>query len=86
MVSLGEGRALTEVAMLEASLAEAWLESGYEWAAVNFNAMLREQSLDAAGTLTEDLQHQVREYWIFRHDPRMGNPTWYLAGIQQANG
>lgn len=84
MTSLGEGRALTEVAMLDAELADVWRESGYEWTAVRFDAMLREQSLDAAGALSEDIRNQVREYWIFRHDPRLGDPTWFLAGIQQA--
>lgn len=84
MASLGEGRALTEVAMLNAELADVWPESGYEWAAVSFDAMLREQSLDAAGALTEDIRHEVREYWIFRHDPRLEDSTWFLAGIQQA--
>jgi predicted lipid-binding transport protein (Tim44 family) len=84
MASLGEGRALTEVAKLNADIAEAWHESGYEWAAVGFAAMLREQSLDATGALTEDIQHEINEIWIFRHDPRMDDPTWFLAGIQQA--
>ena len=84
MTALGEGRALTEVAMLNAELADVWPESGYEWAAVSFDAMLREQSLDAAGALTEDIRHEVREYWIFRHDPRLEDSTWFLAGIQQA--
>jgi predicted lipid-binding transport protein (Tim44 family) len=81
--SLGDERALTEVAMLHAELADVWTESGYEWAAVRFDAMLREQSLDASGALTEDIRHEVREYWIFRHDPRIEDPTWFLAGIQQ---
>jgi predicted lipid-binding transport protein (Tim44 family) len=84
MASLGEGRALTEVATLHADIAEAWHESGYEWAAVDFAAMLREQSLDATGALTNDIQHEINEIWIFRHDPRLADPTWFLAGIQQA--
>ena len=84
MMSRGEGRALTEVTTLNADIAEAWLESGYEWAAVSFQAMVSEQSLDGTGALTEDTQHQISEIWIFRHDPRTGDPTWFLAGIQQA--
>lgn len=84
MTPLGEGRALTEVTTLNAEIAKAWLESGYEWAAVSFQAMLNEQSLDGTGALTEDTQHEISEIWIFRHDPRTGDPTWFLAGIQQA--
>ncbi|HXH64635.1 MAG TPA: TIM44-like domain-containing protein [Mariprofundaceae bacterium] len=84
MATLGEGRALTEVATLDAGIAEAWHESGYAWAAVNFRAMLREQSLDASGALTGDIRNEINEIWIFRHDPRTGDPTWFLAGIQQA--
>ena len=86
MAALGEGRALTEVTMLQARLADSWMESGYAWAAVSFEAMLHEQSLDASGVLTEDIRQQVQEYWIFRRDPRQEDLTWFLAGIQQVNG
>jgi predicted lipid-binding transport protein (Tim44 family) len=84
MAALGEGRALTEVTTLHGEIAEAWQESGYEWAAVAFRAMLREQGLDASGALSEDVRHEIGEIWIFRHDPRTDDPTWFLAGIQQA--
>jgi len=26
----------------------------------------------------------MHETWIFRHAPNADDPTWYLAGIQQA--
>lgn len=83
MTALGEGRALTEVATLQADIAEAWRESGYDWAAVHFRAWLHEQGLDASGALSEDVRHEIGEIWIFRHDPRTDDPTWFLAGIQQ---
>jgi predicted lipid-binding transport protein (Tim44 family) len=85
MTALGEGRALTEVTTLQAEIAEVWPESGYEWAAVSFRAMLREQGLDASGALSENVSHEIGEIWIFRHDPRTDDPTWHLAGIQQAS-
>ena len=74
----------TEVAMLEASIVETWLESNLEWVAVDFNALLKEETLSKAGEVLETENNQVNETWIFQHDPRSEDPTWYLAGIQQA--
>lgn len=76
----------TEVATLEASFSDSWIESDLEWVAVEFAAMLREQSLDEHGTAIEDRNSEVHEIWIFRHEPKSDDPTWYLAGIQQLNG
>jgi len=75
----------TEVATLNAEITDGWIESDLEWVAVNFTAMLREQTLDDAGTMVEDLAAEVNETWIFQHDPKSDNPIWYVAGIQQAN-
>jgi len=74
----------TEVATLNAELADSWVESDLEWVAVNFTAMLREQTLDASGTTLDDQTAEVNEVWIFQHAPKSDDPTWYLAGIQQA--
>ena len=75
----------TEVATLNADIADSWMESDFEWVAVNYTAMLREQTLDSEGTPTGDNTTEVNEVWIFRHAPQSDDPTWYLAGIQQAN-
>ncbi|RLL52277.1 Tim44 domain-containing protein [Mariprofundus sp. EBB-1] len=74
----------TDVATLNAEIADSWMESDLEWVAVNYTAMLREQTLDSEGTTTGDNTTEVNEVWIFRHAPQSDDPTWYLAGIQQA--
>jgi len=74
----------TEVTTLDAGMADAWIESDLEWAAVHFNAMLREQRLDDSGQVIEQSDSEMHETWIFRHDPNADDPTWYLAGIQQS--
>jgi predicted lipid-binding transport protein (Tim44 family) len=75
----------TEVATLNAEIADSWIESDLEWVAVNYTAMLREQTLDDNGSPIEDETTEVNEIWIFQHNPQSENPTWYLAGIQQVN-
>ena len=72
----------TEVATLNAEIADAWMESDLEWVAVNFTAMLREQTQNQTGN-NDDISTEVNEVWIFRHAPQSDDPTWYLAGIQQ---
>jgi len=69
---------------LHAEIADSWIESDLEWAAVHFTAMLREQSQDSNGQVQEDATGETHETWIFRHDPAADDPIWYLAGIQQA--
>lgn len=73
----------TEVTTLHAVIGDAWIELDQEWVAVQFDAMMREQAMDSDGQVTERDEHEVRETWIFRHDPKSGDPTWFLAGIQQ---
>ncbi len=73
----------TEVGLLEASIADAWIEQDAEWVSVHFRAMLREKTLDEQGRATEDTTAEVNEIWHFRHQPGSDDPTWYLAGIQQ---
>jgi predicted lipid-binding transport protein (Tim44 family) len=75
----------TEVATLNAEIADSWIESNLEWVAVNYTAMLREQTLDDSGSAVEDETTEVNEIWIFQHNPQSEDPTWYLAGIQQVN-
>jgi len=74
----------TEVATLNAEIADSWIESDMEWVAVNYTAMLREKTLDTSGSTLEDHAAEVNEVWIFQHAPNSDDPTWYLAGIQQA--
>ena len=73
----------TEVATLNAEIADSWIESDLEWVAVNYTAMLREQQTDHTGATVEDQSTEVNEVWIFQHAPNSDDPTWYLAGIQQ---
>jgi len=75
----------TEVATLNAEIADSWIESDLEWVAVNYTAMLREQTLDDSDSPIEDETTEVNEIWIFQHNPQSEDPTWYLAGIQQVN-
>jgi predicted lipid-binding transport protein (Tim44 family) len=75
----------TEVATLDAEIADSWIESDLEWVAVNYTAMLHEQTLDESGNSIEDETAEVNEIWIFQHAPQSKDPTWYLAGIQQVN-
>ncbi|ATX81604.1 putative lipid-binding transport protein, Tim44 family [Mariprofundus ferrinatatus] len=75
----------TEVATLNAEIADSWIESDLEWVAVNYNGLLREQTMDHTGATVEDQTAEVNEVWIFQHAPNSEDPTWYLAGIQQAH-
>jgi len=75
---------VTEVATLNAEIADSWIESDLEWVAVNYTAMLREKTLDDSGSTLDDQAAEVNEVWIFQHAPKSEDPTWYLAGIQQA--
>jgi len=79
------GKNHTEVATLNAEIADSWIESDLEWVAVNYTAMLREQTLDDSGATVNDQTAEVNEVWIFQHAPKSDDPTWYLAGIQQAS-
>jgi len=74
----------TEVGMLDASIVETWIESDLEWVAVDFNALLKEETMNNAGEMIASEDTHMNEKWIFQHDPRSQDPTWYLAGIQQA--
>ncbi|MDQ6964960.1 MAG: TIM44-like domain-containing protein, partial [Mariprofundales bacterium] len=44
----------TEVVTLEANLLNSWIEAGREWAAVEFTAMIKEQTSTADGSLLDD--------------------------------
>ena len=77
MESLGDTINKTEVATLNAEIMDSWVVSNLEWAAVHFTAMIKEEE-DGIETAS----HEVQEHWIFQHDPKSEDPTWYLAGIQ----
>jgi predicted lipid-binding transport protein (Tim44 family) len=83
--ALGDASNHTDVTMLQAEIADAWVESDYEWVAIHFNALLKEDSFNAQGETTESQTHEANETWIFRHAPQSDDPTWYLAGIQQGH-
>ncbi len=74
----------TEVVTLNAAIDDAWVENDMEYVAVAFDAALRERTLDAAGNTIESQDRTVREIWVFAHDPTSSDPTWHLAGIEQA--
>ncbi len=74
----------TEVSLLNARIEDSWIESSLEWVAVHYTAMLKEETLDHSGSIIESENSQVNEVWIFQHRPNSKDPTWYLAGIQQA--
>jgi len=84
MQSLGKDQTRTEVGMLEASLIDSWIESDNEWVAIQFHAMLKEEVFNSTAQAIESAAHEMHETWIFRHTPNSDDPTWYLAGIQQA--
>jgi len=84
MKRIGDNKTRTEIGMLDAEIAETWVESGMEWVAVHFQAKLKEETLNMAGAVIETENTDVNEIWIFQHTPNSDDPTWYLAGIQQA--
>jgi len=84
MARIGDNKTKTEIGMLEANIAETWLESDLEWVAVHFQAKLKEETFNMAGAVVEIENTDVNEIWIFQHNPNNDDPTWYLSGIQQA--
>jgi len=85
MQELGKDQTHTEVGMLEASMIDSWVEQDDEWVAIAFHAMLKEETLDNNAQSIESQAHEMNETWIFRHTPNSDDPTWYVAGIQQAS-
>lgn len=83
LLELGNTTTKTEVGMLNAEIADTWIESDLEWVAVHFTAMIKEETLDAEGKSSKNASHEANEYWMFQHDANSDDPTWYLAGIQQ---
>ncbi|MDQ6975092.1 MAG: Tim44-like domain-containing protein [Mariprofundaceae bacterium] len=73
----------TEVAMLDARLVDAWLESDQDWVSVHFTVMMKEETLLENTESVQESSSEVNEIWTFSHDPSGEDPTWYLAGIQQ---
>ncbi|MDQ6953508.1 MAG: Tim44-like domain-containing protein [Mariprofundaceae bacterium] len=83
MNALGETKTQTDIAMLNADMLNTWIESDYEWVAVKFSALLKEDTLASTGEILESDSNNLDETWIFRHAQQSDDPTWYLAGIQQ---
>jgi len=85
MNALGDTQTKTDIAMLNAEMLDTWIESDYEWVAVKFSALLKEDTLAMTGEVLESDSNDLDETWIFRHPQQSDDPTWYLAGIQQAS-
>ncbi|MDX8409933.1 MAG: TIM44-like domain-containing protein [Mariprofundales bacterium] len=79
----GDQQHQTEVVTLEGKIVDSWIESGREWAAVAFTAMMKEQTRSDDGGLLQDESQRVQEVWTFCHDQDSKDPTWYVAGIAQ---
>ncbi len=84
MKRIGDNKTRTEIGALDAEIVETWIESGMEWVAVHFQAKLKEETLNMAGAVVDTENTDTNEIWIFQHTPNSDDPTWYLAGIQQA--
>ena len=84
MARIVDNKTKTEIGMLEANIAETWLESDLEWVAVHFQAKLKEETFNMSGAVIDTENTDVNEIWIFQHNPNNDDPTWYLSGIQQA--
>ena len=82
--ALGDKKTLTEVGTLDATLVDSWVENNDAWVAVQFNALLNEETQDATGQVLEKDAQNINEMWLFRQPQNTDDPTWYLAGIQQA--
>lgn len=83
--ALGDTQTKTDIAMLNAEMLDTWIESDYEWVAVKFSALLKEETLASTGEVLESDSNNLDETWIFRHAQKSDDPTWYLSGIQQAS-
>jgi len=83
MQALGDTHTKTEIAMLNAEMLDAWVEADFEWVAVKFSALLKEETLAATGEVLESDSNNLDETWIFKHAQHSDDPTWYLSGIQQ---
>jgi len=81
--ALQDSKTSTEVVTLFPEMAGTWLESDLEWAAVHFQAMLKERTLTPDGVVATAEDTKINEVWVFQHNPKSDDPTWYLAGIQQ---
>ena len=81
--SMGENTTQTEVVMLHAEIAGTWLESNLEWAAVHFQSVLKERTLNSDSVVVATEDTNINEVWVFQHNPNNDDPTWYLSGIQQ---
>jgi predicted lipid-binding transport protein (Tim44 family) len=79
---------LSNVAFLKGDLAEAWRESGGDYASVAMRFSLNDAMLDRATgrVVSGDLSTptEATEVWTFTRRPGGGPGDWKLSGIQQA--
>jgi predicted lipid-binding transport protein (Tim44 family) len=77
---------LENIAVRDVNLAEAWQESGSDFAMVKFSANLLDYTVDEAtgqvvsGSKTDPVKFE--EYWTFTRP--VGNHPWRLSAIEQA--
>jgi hypothetical protein len=79
---------LSNVAFLKGDLAEAWRESGGDYASVAMRFSLNDAMLDrATGRVVSgdpSASTEATEIWTFTRRPGGGPDDWKLSGIQQA--
>jgi predicted lipid-binding transport protein (Tim44 family) len=81
---------VTDVKLLQGDLAEAWRETGSDYATVAMRFSLRDALIErtTGRVVTGDAPHEVTEVWTFRRDhnqPAEGwQQGWQLSAIQQA--
>jgi predicted lipid-binding transport protein (Tim44 family) len=76
------------VTLLQGDLAEAWRESGSDYATVAMRYALRDTLVDrTSGRVVSgdpERDDEVTELWTFRRDDRARAAGWQLSAIQQA--
>jgi predicted lipid-binding transport protein (Tim44 family) len=81
--SRGVHNSVTEVRLLQGDLAEAWAESGREYATVAMRFSMIDVTLDAAGRVVDGSPQEhvtATELWTFLRVP---GGRWVLSAIQQ---
>ncbi len=82
--SRGVRNSVTEVRLLQGDLAEAWMESGREYATVAMRFSMIDVTLDGAGRVVDGSPQEhvtATELWTFLRVP---GGQWLLSAIQQA--
>lgn len=76
---------VTDVKLLQGDLAEAWQESGSDYATVAMRFSLRDALVERATdrTVSGNEPEEVTEVWTFRRDHNRAAEGWQLSAIQQ---